>query len=436
MVPHIATPPFSVDIDDPAFYRGDVQAVYRWLRAEAPVYWHERCQCWIVSKYEDVRFVSSHPDLFTIEAGIVLGQQTAALQAPDPLPDEMEARLGHELPRTAEVRRLYLLMTNPDPDAPSLLNIDPPRHTKLRNLFLKAFTPKVVGPLEDHVTRITTEALDAVEPGEVVDFVEALAAPVPMLVIAALLGVSGPELAQFRRWSDTLVKVQLPNPTPEEVHEITETMGEFLEYFRAQLEQKRSDPGDDLLSMMTQAEIDGERLAPALQESLAFQLLLAGNETTRNVISGGAWALAERPDQRQLLVDEPDLLPSAADELIRWVTPVMNFARTAKVPVELRGQRIAAGDYVVMLYSSANRDEEVWEHADRLDVTRPARPMHVAFGHGAHYCLGQSIARMEVRVVFRELLARFPNYELAGEVRALDWTNLFNAIDTMPVRFA
>jgi cytochrome P450 len=181
--------------------------------------------------------------------------------------------------------------------------------------------------------------------------------------------------------------------------------------------------------------VDGERLADDEVLMFCMTLLVAGNETTRNLVSGGAKALMEFPDQRRALVENPDRLPGAVEEMLRWVTPIRSFARTATRDTEIRGQRIAAGDYVLLLYASGNRDEEVFgPTADAFDVARPLEPMHVAFGFGEHFCLGASLARLEARVLFEELLARFPDFSLAGEIVPLRST-LMNGLVRMPVTF-
>jgi cytochrome P450 len=212
-------------------------------------------------------------------------------------------------------------------------------------------------------------------------------------------------------------------------------VGELFAYFHAKLGERRGRPHDDLLSALAAAEVDGERLADEELLMFCMTLLVAGNETTRNLISGGARALMEFPDQRRALVENPDRLPGAVEEMLRWVTPIRSFARTATRDTEIRGQRIAAGEYVLLLYTSGNRDEEVFgPTADVFDVGRPAESMHVVFGFGEHFCLGASLARLEARVLFEELLARFPDFSLAGEIVPLRST-LMNGLVRMPVTF-
>jgi cytochrome P450 len=289
----------------------------------------------------------------------------------------------------------------------------------------------MVRALEPRIRELARDVLDPIRPGVPVDFVEQVAVPLPLLVIAEMLGIPPADRPRFKDWSDVIVA----GPDIG----VAATMGavqELFGYFFAILAARRDDPRDDLVSALAHAEVEGERLADDEVLIFCLTLLVAGNETTRNLISGGARALIDFPAQRRRLVADPSLLPGAVAEMLRWVTPVRAFARTATEDTSIRGQAIAAGAYVVLLYPSANRDEQVWgPTADRFDVARVPEPGHLAFGIGQHSCLGASLALLETQVLFEELLGRFPDLALAGEVEPLRST-VMNGIVRMPVVFS
>ncbi|HXQ22944.1 MAG TPA: cytochrome P450 [Candidatus Acidoferrales bacterium] len=386
-------------LDDPGFYLDGVDAAYRRLRAEAPVYWCARAGFWALAKHPDVQYVSRNPQLFCSRQGILVK---------DPMRDG----------------------TMPE-QPPSIIYMDQPAHLRYRRLVSKAFTPRMVQALEPRVRAFARQSLDAIAPGVPLDFVEHVAVPLPLQVIAEMLGVPVEDRPRFKQWSDIIITAADLGPAAA-----MSTVQELFAYFFEQLDARRRAPRDDLVSALALAEVDGERLADDEVLMFCMTLLVAGNETTRNLISGGGRALMQCPDQRRTLAANLALLPRAVDEMLRWVTPVKTFARTATQDATIRGQRVAAGDYVVLLYASANRDEEVWgPTADRFDMTRAPDPGHLAFGIGPHSCLGANLATLEARVLFEELLARFPNFEPAGEPELLRST-LMNGIVRMPVVFS
>ena len=386
-------------LDDPDFYLDDVETSYRRLRAEAPVYWCQRAGFWALARHADIQHVSKNPQLFCSGQGVLVK---------DPLRDG-----------TMPVQ------------PPSIIYMDPPAHVRYRRLASKAFTPRMVTALEPRIRSFARASVEAVPTGVPVDFVEHVAVPLPMLVIAEMLGVPGEDRAQFKRWSDTIIA-----GADEGVAGTMTTVQELFGYFLRELEARRRAPRDDLISALAFAEVDGERLADDEVLMFCLTLLVAGNETTRNLIAGGARALMLFPEQRRKLVADRALISGAVAEMLRWVTPVKTFGRTATADTMIGDQPIAAGDYVVLLYASANRDEEVWgPTAEQFDVTRAPDPGHLAFGIGPHSCLGVNLAPLEVRVLFEELLARFPAFELAGAVEPLRST-IMNGIVRMPVLFA
>lgn len=387
-------------LHSPAFYAGDPYPAYRELRATEPVCWNAEAGFWGLLKYEDIRYVSTNPALFSSAKGITV---------PDPA------------------------IGNPVLDG-SLIFTDPPRHRQLRKLINTGFTRRQVAILEPKLRTFARAALDSIDPDAGAEFAEQIAAPLPTRMIAELLGAPDQDWEQFRTWSDATVGMDDPDV---ELDTFT-ALGQLYEYFQELISLRRSGAlghADDLLSVLVAAEVDGERLTD--QDLLQFCLLLlvAGNETTRNLIALGTLALINNPEQFRLLREHPELMPSAVEELLRFTTPVANMSRCATQDVEIRGQLIREGQFLTMLYGSANRDEEIFgPTAEQLDITRNPNP-HLAFGCGEHSCLGAQLARLEARVLFEELLARFEHIELDGAVVRMQAT-MVPGVKQMPVRLA
>jgi cholest-4-en-3-one 26-monooxygenase len=313
-----------------------------------------------------------------------------------------------------------------------MLNMDPPRHTKLRGLVNRGFTPVRVAQLERHVREICARILDNVARRGECDFVKNVAAELPLQVIAELMGIPLEEREMVFDWSNRLIGFDDPEfQTSMEDGKLA--AAEMYVYANRLAEARRTRPKDDLVSVLMQAEVEGEKLSE-LEFDLFFLLLaVAGNETTRNLISGGTLKLIENPAERARLLADPALLPTAIEEMLRTVSPVMHFRRTATHDVELHGEKIREGDKVILWYISANRDEDVFAEPERFDVGRTPNE-HLAFGIGQHFCLGANLARLEIRIMFEELLKRLPDVELAGPIRRLR-SNFINGIKSMPVRF-
>ena len=382
-------------LHSPDFYAGDPYPAYRELRATAPVCWNDVTNFWALSKYEDIRFVSTNPASFTSTRGITI---------PDP-------QVGDA------VQEGNLIFT------------DPPRHRQLRKLINSGFTRRRVAVLEPKIREIVRGILDGIEPDSVHEFADEIAAPLPTRMIAELIGAPADDWEQFRAWSDAATGTA----DPEIELDPLVAMGQLYEYFQKLIAARRVDARDDLLSVLAGAEIDGVRLTDEDLLNFAYLLLVAGNETTRNLIALGTLALIAHPDQCRLLVDDPALIPGAVEEMLRWTSPVVHMARTATTDVEIRGQRIAERDVVVMLYGSANRDEDIFgADSEEFKVTRHPNP-HIAFGCGEHSCVGAQLARLEACVMFDELLRRFPNFELVGAVDRMRAT-MVPGVKRMPVR--
>ncbi|CAM3136038.1 cytochrome P450 [Mycobacterium colombiense] len=391
-------PTTTVPLHSPDFYAGDPYPIYRELRNTTPVVWNDVTNFWALLKYEDVRYVSGHPLAFSSTKGITI---------PDP--------------------------TQPEPvQEGNLIFTDPPRHRQLRKLINSGFTRRQVQLLEPKVRQIVKGIVDGVDPSREYEFAEEIAAPLPTRMIAEMLGAPPEDWEQFRAWSDAAVGTADPDIELDSIV----ALGELYEYFTKLIAARRSGEvsgQDDLLSILAAAEVDGERLSDADLLNFSFLLLVAGNETTRNLIALGTLALIDHPDQFALLRSNPSLLPSAVEEMLRYTSPVTHMARRATENIEIRGQQIKAGDTVVMLYGAANRDEEIFgSTSEEFDITRNPNP-HIAFGAGEHACLGAQLARLEARVMFEVLLGAYPTIELTGDVSRLRAT-MVPGVKRMPIR--
>jgi cytochrome P450 len=382
------------------FTRPDYHGVLARLRAEDPVH---GCDdgFWVLSRYEDIRDVSRDPSRFCSGKGALVN-------------DPIRAG-GARMP------------------TPSILHMDPPEHAAFRSLLNRRFTPRALSGLAETIRAGACRLLDAVEPHRQVDFVAELAAPFPLGVIADLLGIDDADRADFRRWSDAAI--ESPDLPPEET---ASALGELASFITAHIAAKREHPGpgDDLVSLLVRSEVRGRPLDPQELFMFLLTLLVAGNETTRTLLSGSVLTLHEHREQRTVLVADLALVPQAVEECLRWVTPVHAFCRTATEDAVVAGTAVAEGDYVCMLYASANRDERVFgADAAIFDVRRPVNPMHLAFGFGEHVCLGASLARLESRIFMEELLTRFPDYAVTGAAERVVSTTVAG-IASLPVVLA
>jgi cytochrome P450 len=375
------------------FFAGDPWPHLARLRREAPVAWNAEIGVWVLSAYAEVAAVSADPATFCSSQGVLLFE------------------IGVDYP-----------------SPPTMMHTDPPAHTRYRKLVQPSFKPAVIRAWEDAVRRRTRELLDAVEIGAPVDVVEALSVPLPLQVICDVLGIPGADWPQFYLWSEAAI----PGSREWPLGERERLMGECVAYLLAAARERRTHPRDDLVSLIATAEIDNDRLTDAEIVMFLVQLLVAGNETTRTMLSSGIAALSERPDQWQRLREDTALIPTAVEEMLRWSTPVLAFMRTATRDVELRDRTVRAGEPVWLLYASANRDEEKFGvHSDAFDVGRDPNP-HLSFGYGAHFCLGAPLTRLEGRVVLEEMLVRYATIEPAGPVQRIR-SNVIAGISAAPV---
>jgi cholest-4-en-3-one 26-monooxygenase len=314
-----------------------------------------------------------------------------------------------------------------------MLMMDPPRHTKQRLLVNKGFTPRMIGQLHDRIHQVAADIVDRIAERGECDFVVDVAAELPLQVIAEMMGVPQSDRHKVFEWSNRLIGSEDPEYAVS-AEDATGAAMELFSYANDLAAEKRAHPGDDIVSTLLAAEVDGERLSD-LEFDLFFELLaVAGNETTRNLISHGMLALAEHPDQRDLLLADPSLLPAAVDEMLRYASPVMYMRRTARADLEFNGQQIKEGDKVALWYIAANHDPDVFADPHRFDIRRTPNDYLAFGGGGPHFCLGSHLAKLEIRVMFEELLARLPDIELNGPVQRLR-SNFINGIKHMPVRF-
>ncbi len=410
----------NLDFCDSALY-DDPWETYAWLRREAPMYRDEVNDLWVVSRHAELVNVSRNPDLYCSSQGV-------------------RPKGASEL---------------------SLLAMDDPEHTRVRRLVNKGFTPRQVRAIMPHVRELSAQLAREIEGRGEVDFVEDVAIHIPLIVIAELMGLDPDTRMQLYRWSDAMMAGDgRTDPEDPVMLGAATAFGEYALVLQGLIEERRANPTDDLIGILTQAHADGalEELADSMTEGIAgadeaqldegellmflVTLLVAGNETTRNAISGGLLALSRFPDEHARLVqniDDDAFVDLAVDELIRYVSPVLSFTRTVTEDHVYEGedftQELKAGDRILMLYQSANRDERVFDDPDVLKLDRDPNP-HVAFGIGTHYCLGANLARMEVKVVFEELLRHLPDLRVAdGATAERGESSLVLALAHLPAVF-
>jgi len=362
------------NILDPSLYAGDPRPVYRWLRDEAPVYWDEANQIWGISRHADVLAVERDATRYSSARGS------------RPL-IEMSA---------------------------SMINRDDPRHLRQRRLVSRRFSPAAIRRHEGRVRAIAADLISAMAARGTADIVTDLAAPLPAMVIAELLGFDREMWPKCMEWSErTMGAAGFRNDDPRQPAGSPEAISEFAAAFYELIEARRRDPRDDLVSAWVHGVVEGEPLdlAEIIQEGLL--LLDGGAETTRSVIGQTVWNLARFPDQRQILVADPSVIgASAVEEFIRYATPILNMRRTVTEDHELHGRKLRKGEHVLLMYGAANYDDREFDEPERFDVTRQHNH-HVAFGFGTHFCLGAHLARLELRVTFEELLRARPAFRLA-----------------------
>jgi cholest-4-en-3-one 26-monooxygenase len=385
----------TFDLLDGSWYASQPHEDWAWMREHMPAYWDPKNEVWALTRYRDVLAVEKDPGTFS------------SYRAPRPHGDHL----------------------------PMMISMDDPEHSRRRKLVSKGFTPRRVRDHEQTIRRLCTEIVDRVAPKGECDFVWDIAAPLPLLLIADMLGFPPGSYDDLLRWSDDLIRGSTLDPSPEVAQAGMEAMLAFREFQIGVIADRRSKPPqDDLVSILCYSEIDGERLddESIIQESLL--ILIGGDETSRHVMTDGMLALLEHPDQMAILRDDPSAIEVGVEELLRWVSPIKNMARTLTREIEFRGQTMRAGDQVILMYPAANRDETIFEEPNRLDVRRIPNP-HLAFGFGPHFCMGAALARIELKAMFEELLHRLPDLHLAGDPLPRRSSNFISGPEAMPVAF-
>jgi cholest-4-en-3-one 26-monooxygenase len=405
------SPGENVNLVDPAYYAANGYPHHIWtkLRREDPVAWWDATEgipFWAITKHEDITTLSKLPEIF------VSGPRLTISHLPERPMDWFP---------------------------PTLIQMDPPKHGVYRQLVSRRFTPGALQRMHADIEEIGREIVEAlVQDGDTgeCDFVEKVSAPLPIAVIAWMLGVPKEDWGLLFDWTNRTIGAADPDfqeegKTPEET--AREAMTELFGYFARLVEEKRKNPADDLMTLFIQAKVEGEPLPPMDVLAWCLIVVIAGNETTRNGTTGGMLAFIEHQDQLRELQRRPELLPLAVEEVVRWTSPIIHFARTATQDFELRGRKIAAGEAVALFYPSANRDEAI--HADPFRFRIDRNPnRHLGFGVGEHFCLGAHLARLELAVAYKYLLPRIDEIELAGPVARLH-SSLVGGVKRLPIRY-
>ena len=363
----------NLDLMEPATHAGEPWQMYDWIRDNEPLYWDSHNAVWCVSRYDDVVKVAKDPDTFTSSEGNVPGL----------------------------------------PPDPSFINIDGPVHVARRKLVRNRFAPKAIAKLEDHIRASVIELLDEAGEDGHTEFLEDVAARLPMRVIADMCGIPREMHDQCRAWLDVFCGGG--NGPKFVTDEVNENFFGFAAYHFQLVEERKAEPKDDLLSMWVNATVDGQ---PLEEEALLFEhtmMIVGGSETTRNAISGGLYQLLMNPEAMAHLRTHPEDIPNAAEEMLRWVSPFIRMSRTATKDVEWYGKTIKEGEEIMMLYPAANRDPSKYAHPNTFDIHRSFKNSVLSFGYGKHFCLGARLARVEMRILFEELLKRWDNIALDGE---------------------
>jgi cytochrome P450 family 142 subfamily A polypeptide 1 len=393
----LAPEQLGIDLLDGAFYGREPHDAYAWMRAHAPVYYDAANDLWAAASYAAVKAASVDTEAFSSAQGI---------------------------------RPKF-------PQLPMMIDFDAPEHVRRRRLVSEGFTPKRVRAMEDNLRAVCDALIDAVCEKGSCDFVRDIAAPLPIIVIGDMLGVAPADRDDLLRWSDDMLKA-LGSPDPALMDASATAFVEYTDYIHPVFDDRRGRGAtDDLVGILCHAEIDGDSLDDASLVHETLLILIGGDETTRHVISGGMEELLVHADQMAALAADPDhLMTGAVEEMLRWVSPIKNMARTATRDVELEGATIAAGQEIILLYPSANRDAAVFENPDHFDIRRSPNP-HMAFGFGAHFCLGNQLARLELKVMVERLLTRLPDLHLTVDRHALPRreANFISGIEAMPVAF-
>ena len=399
------------DLLQTAEFEQNPYPVYHELRERDPVYWSDLWGCWVLTRYDDV--VSTMQDFKRFSSK---GRFTRVIEGELPEP---------VLEKIAPLIRHY---------STGLINVDPPDHTRMRALVHKAFSPRVLERLRSHIQEITDELLDEVQPRGEMEVIREFAYPLPVIVIAELMGVPQEDRDRLKGWSGRIIEfMATPRPSAEVMLRSQEALLELREYFRGIYDQRRKEPREDLIGNLVEVEEAGNKLTEEELLSTCVTILIGGHETTTNLISSGLYALLQHPDALLRLKRNPSLIETAVEEFLRYEGPFQRNRRVVMEDLDLRGKRIQKGQLVLQFVGAANRDPEEFPDPDRLDIERqPNR--HEAFGYGVHYCLGAALSRIEAPIAINTILNRMPDLKLATD--AVTWNNaVFRGLEALPVVF-
>jgi cholest-4-en-3-one 26-monooxygenase len=399
-----ARPDWLQDVSDPVTYaqHGVPHKTFDWIRANEPVFWTESAEgykgFWTVSKFDDICRISKDPGTFS------------SFRGGTNIEDYDEYDLNN-------IRMM-------------LINMDPPQHVKFRRLVKKGFTPRMVAIMEPQIRDELDDIFGGLPEGREGDFVTNIAAELPLRVICRLMGVPFEDRGKIFDWSNRLIGFSDPEYQTS-LEDGRMAAMELWMYAESLAEARRGTEGEDLVRVLLNATVDGDKLTEMEFDSFMLLLSVAGNETTRNAISAGLLTLLEHPEQWERLKNEPELIPTAVEEILRWHPPVMYFRRTATADCEVRGQQIKEDDKLCIFYTSGNRDEDIFPDSNTFDITRADNP-HLAFGVGQHFCLGASLARLEMKLLLEKLIEHMPDVRVTGPVTRLQ-SNFISGYKKIPV---
>lgn len=381
-------------LDPDMFRKGHPHAIYDQIRSSTPVYRNEGADhiapFWVLTRYDDIRAVSLDGDNFTSTKGI--RADTARRAAMDP--------------------EIALALRN------FMLGMDNPEHNAFRNIISGAFMPRALAPLQGRIIESVEALMDSMMDRDEVEFVTEIGAIIPIRSICTIMGVPPEDEWRVFEFTNAIFGNDDPDFAPN-LAVANERYLAIFDYARDLLAKRRADPRDDLLTVIAHGEVDGRPMTELEQKSMFSNLIAAGNETTRSSLAGSLWALFQFPEQRQILIDNPDRIPGAVNELLRWYGPAFQMARTAKNDVDVGGTKVAAGELVAMLYGAGNHDPSVFDDPHKLDVLRPNANRHLTFGYGIHHCAGARLATMQIGIMLEAFLRRFPNYAIKQEPKLL-----------------
>ena len=399
---------FDAALRSPDF-DADPYPVYHQMRQEAPVYWSEAWGCWMLTRYADITRTLQDYQSFTS-----LGRLTATMDLPEPLWERVEPLVRHY--------------------SQGLINVDPPDHTRMRKLVHQAFTPRTIRKMQAYIDEIVNELIEArLEQGEM-DIIWDFSYPLPVTVIAGMMGIPLEDHAKFKAWSGEIVGfMATPKPSPAVLLKSQASLQAMQQYFRDIYAKRRMQPEDDLITALVLAELEGDKLTEEEMVSNCVTILIGGHETTTYLIANGMVALLRHDDQLRLLQDNPQLAESATEEFLRYDGPFQRNRRIATRDTCIGGMRIGKDQLIMQLLGAGNRDPAQFAEPDRLDIRRKPNK-HLAFGYGPHFCVGAPLARLEAPSAFRGLLGRLRNIRLASD--SLSWNNaLFRGLRSLPIAF-